>query len=288
MNTELSETTDVASDLASVVRFPGELARWAATGFAGFLFFSGAVLCWRRVAGELSAPLEPTVLLLVGVSLAVAAATARLAWRCQSERSRAGLPAPAAAALLSAAVLAVGGALSLPGTSPGGLLILWSVLALEEAWAWAPGGWHRLVAGSGSPARPRPEGAVAAPDSPASRPLQARPAMQRPPADDVTQQLTRSRTAEGTEILSGWVRVEMASGQRSANVHLAFCPPFARSPRVAVEQVEGPRARIKTVQLLPYGARFDLKLVALSEEAATVLLEFLAEAATPAGDPATS
>jgi len=285
MNTELSETTDVASDLARVVRFPGELAHWAATGFAGFLFFSGAVLCWRRMAGELSAPLEPTVLLLVGVSLAVAAATARLAWRCRSGASRAGLPAPAAAALLSAAVLAVGGALSLPGTSPGGLLILWSVLALEEVWAWAPGGWRRLVAGRGTPARP--QGAVATPDSPAARPLQTRPAMQRPPADDVTQQLTRSRTAEGTEILSGWLRVEMASGQRSANVHLAFCPPFARSPRVAVEQVEGPRARIKTVQLLPYGARFDLKLVALSEEAATLLLEFSAEAATTTGDPTT-
>jgi hypothetical protein len=103
-----------------------------------------------------------------------------------------------------------------------------------------------------------------------------------PPADEVTQQLTRSRTAEGSEVLSGWLRVAMAPGQRSANVHLAFCPPFLRTPRVTVEQVGGPEARIKKVQELPYGARFDLKLAVLSEEAATVLLQFTAEAASSA------
>jgi len=287
MNPELSRTADVAPDLASAVRPSGDLAGWAATGFVGFLVLSAAVLCWRRVAGQLSAPLTPAILLFVGLSVATAAATARLAWRSRPRPSRAGSSVPAAT-FLSAAVLAVGVALSLPGTSPTGLLILWGVLALEESWAWGPAGWRRLVAGRDLSPRPRRKVDVAPPDSSATLPLSARPAFQKPPPDDVTQQLTRSRTAEGTELLSGWVRVEMAGGQRSANVHLAFCPPFARTPRIAVEQTEGPQVRIKTVQLLPYGARFDLKLVALSEEAATVLLEFLAEAVAPTGEPTAS
>lgn len=283
MNSELSRTADVVPDLASAGRPSVDLAGWAARGFVGFLVFSAVVLCWRRVAGELSAPLGPPVLLLVGLSVAAAAATARLAWRSQPRPSRASLSAPAAA-LLSVAVLAVGVALSLPGTSPAGLLILWGMLALEEYWAWGPTGWRRLVAGKDPSPRPRRRVETAPPDSSAPRPLPARPLVEKPPSDDVTQQLTRSRTAEGTELLSGWIRVEMDGGQRSANVHLAFCPPFARTPRITVEQSDGPQVRIKTVQSLPYGARFDLKLVALSEEAATVLLEFLAEAVAPTGE----
>ena len=103
-----------------------------------------------------------------------------------------------------------------------------------------------------------------------------------PPDEETTQQLTRRRTADGGELLTGWVRVSMAAGQRSTNVHLAFCPSFGRAPRVAVKQLGGPEARIKTVQVLPYAARFDLKLAALSESASTLLLQFSAEAAPSA------
>ena len=68
----------------------------------------------------------------------------------------------------------------------------------------------------------------------------------------------------------------LAAGQRTHNVHLAFCPPFARTPELAVEQVDGPRCRIKTVQLLPYGARLEVKLAAAAESATGVLLKFCA------------
>ena len=68
----------------------------------------------------------------------------------------------------------------------------------------------------------------------------------------------------------------LTAGQRSASVHVAFCPPFARTPNATVEQIEGSRARVKTVQLLPYGARFDLKLAVPSQLAETLLLEFSA------------
>ena len=101
---------------------------------------------------------------------------------------------------------------------------------------------------------------------------------------EVTQQMVRALAPGGNEVLSGWVRVPMAFGQRSSSVHLAFCPPFLRTPRVTVKQLEGPRARIKTVQVLPHSARFDLKLAALSEGPETVMLQFSAETGRPTTD----
>jgi len=101
--------------------------------------------------------------------------------------------------------------------------------------------------------------------------------------EDVVQQLMRSHTPDGSEVLSGWLRVEMAAGQRSASLHVAFCPPFVQTPHLAVEQLSGPATRIKTVQLLPYGTRFDLKLDQPSPSASSVLLQFLARSAPPAG-----
>jgi hypothetical protein len=96
------------------------------------------------------------------------------------------------------------------------------------------------------------------------------------PLEEVTQQLTRSTAADGTEELAGWLRIPFAAGQRTLSVHLAFCPAFAHTPELIVEQLDGPGARIKTAQVLPYGARFDLKLHAAEEISAAVMLQFTA------------
>ncbi len=185
------------------------------------------------------------------------------------------------AATLSVAVLTLGGALSLPGSSIIGLVAFWGVLAAEEGWAWAPAGWRRVL-------RRRPGAKVAKPTVRIDQPQLPRPHVTgfdlgpaRPPSGEVTQQLTRTRQADGKEVLAGWLRVPMAAGQRSANVHVAFCPPFVRSPEMTVEQIEGPEARIKTVQVLPYAARFDLKLSAFCETRVSVLMRFSAETGPP-------
>ena len=98
--------------------------------------------------------------------------------------------------------------------------------------------------------------------------------------------MTRIKAADGTEELSGWLRMPFAAGQRTGSVHVAFCPPLPAAPELSVEQIDGPEARVKTAQLLPYGARLDLKLVAASEEPASVLLQFSARAEGPAVRPA--
>jgi hypothetical protein len=57
---------------------------------------------------------------------------------------------------------------------------------------------------------------------------------------------------------------------------VAFCPPFAGTPELTAVQLDGPEARIKIAQLLPYGARLDVKLIALNKESACVLVQFTA------------
>jgi hypothetical protein len=58
----------------------------------------------------------------------------------------------------------------------------------------------------------------------------------------------------------GTVRARLARGQRRTNVHLAFCPPFARIPQVDFRRVDGPPARVTLGRLYAYGARLEVKL----------------------------
>ena len=97
-----------------------------------------------------------------------------------------------------------------------------------------------------------------------------------PPGADVLQQLTRSKTADGTERLDGWLRMPLAPGQRTASVHVAFCPPFETNPTLDLEQIEGPEGRIRSAQLMPHGVRLDLKLRRKPEEPTDVFLRFSA------------
>ena len=272
---------------AAIDRPAAELVRWSAAAACGFLLLAAAVLCWRRLAGAFGGgPLELPALAAVAAGLAATAAAARLGSRFPSAQRRStGLPARLLAWLLAAAlsiaVLAAGAALSLPQTSVGGLAVLWGILAVEEFWAWRPAAWRRLRAAERGPLPQRRGVRLDPPQRPLPHPIPSAPPADEPPAGDVTQQLTRTHAPDGTETLSGWLRVSLAPGQRVANVHVAFCPPFPRSPQATLKQLDGPEARIKTVQVLPYGARFDLKLAVPSEAPETMLLQLSARATPP-------
>ena len=161
-------------------------------------------------------------------------------------------------------VLALGASLCVPST---GVAKLWLFvpLAAEEGWAWA---WYL---GRKTTRQPAPN---------VSRGTGSKPVVQDDlPPKDVVQQLTRSQADDGTERLSGWLRMPFAAGQRTGSVHVAFCPPLKATPELLVEQIGGPEARVKTAQLLPYGVRLDLKLAVAAEEPTSVLLQFLAQTA---------
>jgi len=271
------------------------------------LLLAAAVLGWRRLAGALTQPLEAAPLLVVAAVLVMAAAALRLGRRALTTSDQRRWADPFAV-VTSAAVVLVAFSLSLPGTSWSSLAVFWLAVAAEEAWAW----WRRWGRGTLSfeplvlsePGRVGPESGRHAPartaNPPASMavvPLDVENGLNEadleeasegledaafdadePPGEDVTQQLTGSQAADGSETLVGWLRVALAARQRNTNVHVAFCPPFARTPEVTVEQLDGPETRIKVVQVLPYGVRCDLKLAGTSVSPASVLLQLSAHA----------
>lgn len=151
-------------------------------------------------------------------------------------------------ALLSAAVL-----LSARCRSPIPLGIGGFILLAEE-W-WAARAW-----------RGRPRWHPTAGHSPADS--GARP-------HQFVQQITRLRTAEGDDLLQGRLSVRLAPGQRTAVAHVVFAPPFQRLPRWYVEQEAGPAAQVRTAQLLPYGARVEVR--AESTDGGGVELAFSAQ-----------
>ena len=97
------------------------------------------------------------------------------------------------------------------------------------------------------------------------------------PSDErVIQQLTRSTTREGVDVLRGSLCATFPPGLRTLSVHVAFCPAFAERPRMEFRQTSGPAARIKLAQLLAFGARFDIKLGASAQVDEMVVLDISA------------
>jgi hypothetical protein len=268
------------------------IARWS-EGLLLVLLPAAAVLIgWRRLAGALTSPLSPFVLFVLGVILAAGAVVARLNSFVPRLESTAKLKqqikhpfltrerkAILPTLLISMATLVLAASLSLPGTSAGGLAVFWAVILAEETAGWLllrP----KLKQGTRSDRNhiaPQPV-RLDPPEAPS--PHHPVPVLaEEGPSEEVLQQLTRSQAADGSELLAGWLRMPFSPGQRTGSIHVAFCPPFAETPEVMVEQTDGPETRIKTAQLLPYGARLDLKLHSAAEHPVSVLMQFSARTA---------
>jgi hypothetical protein len=204
----------------------------------------------------------------------------------------------------------IAAAISLSGSSPIGLLTLWTLLLAEAAWAASRGGlagWRRVSPKPpSSPAElsldaaPEPTQPSAEPPSSAAgfQPTQAIVAAdldsfaseqgaaaeqgEAPSLDpDIVQQLVRRREPDGSEWLNGSLRVDFAPGQRVASAHVAFCPPFFRTPDCEAESVDGPDCQVKVSQLAPHGARFEVRLDRPAESAESVMLEIAVHVESP-------
>lgn len=217
----------------------------------------------RRLAGALEIPLGPLQLLVAAVLLAGLAQIAHAP--SQAGRIRVG------GVLVSLAMLAIAASLSLPGSDPIALLGFWALIVGEELWAWRSMLPARSSAKADLPTG-REQGA-------GSRERAASDLIEEPeptePAADVLQQLTLRTTAESGQELSGWLRIRLAAGQRTGSLHVSFCPSFDEAPQVQAEAVSGPDCRIKAAQVLPYGARLDVKLDEPAREDGGVLVWFL-------------
>lgn len=264
----------------SIRRSIGELAPSLVVALVALQASVSLVLMQRRLAGALVDP-GPMALLAAGLfAVALAAAPRAMA--------RAIHPFPHSAWILGAvwflpaiALLLAMLALSVPSAALGAIAVIWITAISSEAWFWTP-----IVREGAIRLRRNPrvaEPALRRAESfPAMKPVESgtRPREAAVPLDPhVWQQTNRAYAADGADVLRGTLRAVLAVGQRTANVHLAFCPPFARLPQLDYRQTDGPPARVKLGQLLPYGVRLDVKLDEPAEASSTVLLELTAKEA---------
>jgi hypothetical protein len=248
-----------------------QLARTVAGSLLAMLALAGVLICVRRASGALVEPLPAPVLVALGGLLALAAVAFRAAFLPATRRgTRAALysnwAAPSAVLMLWAA------GLSLHEASIGGLVGLWGLLLAEESWCWA-----RVRQNAATLAEPNE---VAAQASGALR-QSARSGVGATVLDEgdeeieaISQQLVRRRQLDGSQAIEGWVRAEFSPGQRHGAAHIAICPPLDRVPQCFAEQMDGPAAQIKIAEVLPYGARFEIKLDKPAEQATSVIVEF--------------
>ncbi len=99
-------------------------------------------------------------------------------------------------------------------------------------------------------------------------------------AEQIVQRLYRVRDEQGQEVVYGTVRADFKAGQRTAVVHVGFCPPLSHVPKIEAESLPGSPSRIKIVQALAHGTRLDVRLPAPAESDRHVWIDM---AATPAG-----
>lgn len=260
----------------------------------GLLFPIGALFAMRRVIGGIQSPLSPLALLLVVVVLCGLSLWLRhFDWTMNSldDEQRFSLAlrwiVPAIPLWLLMSVT------SLPGTVDVALFIAWTVfLAVEIFTAWRL--WqtwqatiprvvadtvHRRgdidvahrVALAESTAIKNPKSA-----DPEETENDQKSAALLP--DEATQQITRYQEVDGTDAIHGMLRTVVPPGEKMANLHVAFCPPFSRVPVVFAELLVGNASSVKPALVMPYGVRIDLRLASVSDEPQTVVVEFHASA----------
>jgi hypothetical protein len=86
------------------------------------------------------------------------------------------------------------------------------------------------------------------------------------------QQLTRTRTADGNEVIHATLTAEFISGQRTATIYVAFCPPFERLPHIEFESA----VDTKVVQVRHNGAELEVRLPSATDLHTTASVELFA------------
>lgn len=261
------------------------MLRLAVASSAGLLLVLGLFLAGRRLGGAFDQPLSWPAMLALGAGITALACCLRAAWPRAAD-------GPAAVSgwvrllLPSAVMFLFCYALSLPGSAPWAVALLWFLVVCEEGAWWLAGspalttGWRHGPAATASPAAATVSPAAADATGHASRPGPTHEAR-----GDVTQQMTRVRDSQGRERVFGQARAEFVSGERSQSIHLAFCPPLDGNPRITARHAGGHAAAITVAQAESFGARFDVRLAGTARQAEHVMIEFEARSKTASEPP---
>ncbi|MBI2478029.1 MAG: hypothetical protein HYV60_05100, partial [Planctomycetia bacterium] len=223
------------------------IAKQAITLGAALVLLLSLVVVIRGLLGALEAPASATFPVLAAAIAELLASAFRLLWsrlypdatRWRTLLARHGIP--------SICVVCVAVSLSLTQTTGGAVGSLWLVvLAGEIAW-WYPE--MRLW-------RPRSAERLATVVVEAEPPEVTQEDSSRDEEESalhVIQQMTRSRNDEGVDVISGVLRAEFAPGERTHNLHVAFCPPLMYEPRIVTHQLDGSPLIVKVAQAECFG-----------------------------------
>ena len=170
-------------------------------------------------------------------------------------------------------LIMLGIAVSSPEVSPTAFVLTWLIICAEEGFQ-----LYRQRANLRWPWRSRPAQRAVSNHRPPDTAVEQLAAEDL--AANVTQSIVRTRD-DDAEAISGTLRADFQTGERTVYTHIAFCPPLAGLPQIEVEQTDGPDATIKVAQILSHGARFDVRLHSAPNEPTQVELAFHAFAAEP-------
>jgi hypothetical protein len=243
-------------------------------------------LTWRRIAGALVQPPSSAALVGAAIGLAIAATLMRRIWPLHTRRvgqvpgstprawsAIAGPPSPGIDlpfALPGAVAVLVFATITLPGTLTLGITTAWLVLIGSEAASWV---LHRRTELSG---RRRTR----------SLPLESHEAQSADTDEEpeipagLVQKLTRVREPD-RESIHALVQAEIPTGDRLAVVHLAFCPPLARSPELRAHVMETgdgfgmDDVEVRITQAESFGARIEVRVPSTVQQPRSVLVEIV-------------
>ncbi len=248
-------------------------------GSASLALLCGLAMCALLLAARrgtaAAQPLAPALLPIASIVLALVAWSGRALGAVARAAQTSAFERMSPLIATSASLLLMGLALGAAGRPWWAALSYWTVIALEEGWAWrsylSGGDSFRLLRTRNRSRRwpePRPLSQVAAPTPVSTGP-------DRP--HRLTQEYSRASLGEGQEQIRGVLHLHVPEGARTAIAHVGFCPPFAERPRFEMRLASGPPCRLKVGQLLPQGARIEIKLHAPLAAAQTFSLEFTAD-----------
>ena len=220
----------------------------------------GGLFLIRRLTGALSANLSPQSMLLLALAAAATLASSRIAWRRNfpletpedlSTTDRVLGWASSTALVL----LAVGSCY--PGNQTTDWLIWLPLLVADQF-------WRQNFFDAGEPWVPSEEDEIELPTSPTVA-LTNTPQRDSTKLKNIVQQIFREQDEQGHDIIYGTVRADFVAGQRTAVVHVGFCPPLAYLPEIEAEALpdsllQNSPAKIKVVQALAHGTRLDIRL----------------------------
>lgn len=96
------------------------------------------------------------------------------------------------------------------------------------------------------------------------------------PQEQLIQWLSRKQDAQGTEIVEGMVRLELAAGQIQKAAHVAFTPSFAHVPEMECEPLGDAEVEVTIGDVYPHGFRVEIRRIDSNRDAMEVEVGFQA------------